>query len=266
MGARLRLLTHTMTVLRKSRELKPHTTSKLLRRDPHSILKGLWLVTTLSLALDPWIAAHGAPAATSGTFGYGALVMALATLPFLDRRRMASMISRVRRINKRESERTSLVISFILGGSVVLTLLFKVLLLPRIDNILALIFVGCLIVGALKHIQHTVAGRSKERDALKTSPTRYIQNWESQLVTLSAMPIVMARSISALATVASTSSDDHFFRIVALFTSFTFLLILKPARDVFAGFCVKCRHPTPIVYVEYGSCPECNDTLKNERH
>jgi len=250
-----------MTVLRKPEELKSFAALRHFRRDPHSVLMGLWVLTTLSLIVDPWIAAYRAPSAPSGTYGSGALVMALVTLPFLDRRRVARIISRVRRLNKKESERTSLVVSFVLGGCVILTLLFKVLLLPRVDNILALIFVGGLILGAAKHIQHTVASRSKYRDTFKTSPTRYIQNWESQLVTLFAMPIVMARSISAIATIASAAPENHFFRLAGLVTSCVFLFILKPTRDVFHGFCVRCRHPTPIVYVEYGSCPKCDDNL-----
>ena len=253
-----------MTVLRKSRELKSHTEPRRLRPDPHEILMGLWVIITLSLALDPWIIAYH-PVDNSHTgLGYGAVIVAHATIPFLDRRRAPALISRLRRINKNESERKSRIVSFILVTSVLFTLVVKVLLLPHIDNLMALVFVGCIVFGSIKHIRHTLAHRNTISDTLKTEPAQYIKQWESQLVTLSVIPIVLARSISALATISNTSSDDLFFRIAAVLTSFVFLLILRPTSEVFTGFCAKCRNPTPIVYVEYGSCPRCDESLKKE--
>lgn len=140
----------------------------------------------------------------------------------------------------------------------------KALLLPRLDNIVALFFLLCLVIGALKTFQQALKDTKVLRDTHRNNPKIQIDQWQMQLVVIFLLPMIAARAVSICLSAANTEPDQLAWCGTGLLTSGLLLSMLKPKRTCFIGVCQKCKHPVPIVFVEFGSCPRCDDKLREK--
>jgi hypothetical protein len=187
------------------------------------------------------------------------------TLPFLNQGGICRMVSRLRAHNKKHLESRSTLIGGIVLGGLVLMLSVKLLLLPRIDNAVALIFVLCVVFGAFKTFRQALKDTKSSRDTLSETPMSHIEQWQTQLVIIFLAPILGARAISLCLSLADVSKDHPLWWGGGIAISALFLAMLKPKRELFVGVCHRCKHPVPIVFVEFGSCPLCDETVGNQR-
>lgn len=142
-----------------------------------------------------------------------------------------------------------------------MAIVLKPLLVGRVDNIAALILVAFLVLGAIKSAKHAIDKEKASRELFKDSPWSHISQWEAQLVTILGIPMLLARAVSIFTTVSATADAAHTSTLVGFFVSAILLAMLKPERRFFVGFCGRCKHPVPIVFVDYGSCPLCDERL-----
>jgi hypothetical protein len=145
----------------------------------------------------------------------------------------------------------------------VLAILLKPLLVGRVDNAMTLVLVAFLALGAIKSAKQAIDKEKASREMFKDSPWSHISQWEAQLVTILGIPIMLARAVSICATLGVTADSSGLVPLVGFVASALLLGMLKPEKRFFLGFCERCKHPVPIVFVDYGSCPRCDKRLSN---
>jgi hypothetical protein len=141
----------------------------------------------------------------------------------------------------------------------VLAIVVKPLLVGRVDNVAAVVLIAFLIFGAVKSAKHAIEKEKASRELFKDSPWSHISQWEAQLVTILGIPIMLARVVSLCATLGADATPLS--TLGAFLVSAILLSMLKPEKRFFVGFCGRCKHPVPIVFVDYGSCPLCDERL-----
>ncbi len=248
-----------MTVLRTPQKLNPQPSAPPVRRGPYGILSILWKVVAGSLFLDPLLWSLSHPMMTELAAERGALLCGLLTIPFLNQGWICSRVSLLRKGNRKlidgKSKHSRKLLVALLTAGVIL----KPLLLGRLDNVVAAILVGFLVLGAIKSVKHTIEKDKETRELFQDSPQAHIAQWQAQLVTIVGIPFMLAIAVSLLTTYSYLSASNSTLAAAGFLTSGLLLAMLKPEKRFFVGFCARCKHPAPIAYVDYGSCPRCDE-------
>jgi hypothetical protein len=92
----------------------------------------------------------------------------------------------------------------------------------------------------------------------------HIEQWQTQLITIFILPAMAARAISLTITLTDYSQDRMLWCGAGMLMSALLLAMLKPKKEYFVGVCQRCKHPVPVVFVEFGSCPLCDETLRDQ--
>jgi hypothetical protein len=92
----------------------------------------------------------------------------------------------------------------------------------------------------------------------------HIEQWQTQLIIIFALPALTARAVSMVMSMADYSHDRIVWCAAGVLMSALLLAMLKPKKEYFVGVCQRCKHPVPIVFVEFGSCPLCDEKLRNQ--
>ena len=250
-----------MTVLRTPQKLKQQPSFPSPRRGPHFILTGLWKIVAFSLLIDPLLWSLPHPTIPEAFAQRGALLCALLTLPFLNQASMCNRVSALRRGNKAAVEGKTKRFRGLFLAMLVTAVGLKPLLVGRVDNAVALVLVAFLVLGAIKSAKHAIEKEKASRELFKDSPWSHISQWQAQLVTILGVPIMFARAVSIFTAVSVTADTAHTSALVGFVVSAILLAMLKPEKRFFLGFCGRCKHPVPIVFVDYGSCPLCDERL-----
>ncbi len=137
----------------------------------------------------------------------------------------------------------------------------KFLALSHFNNFVGLIFSIMLLLGIVASLRHAIENARIHGQALKDSPWLQLSLWEKQLIIIFTIPIVTARLVSLLGALSVSTGEVTLLSAVCFGASVLLLLTLKPQRANYIGMCAKCETPIPIVFVEYGSCPACNQEL-----
>jgi hypothetical protein len=250
-----------MTVLRTPQKLKHQPSSPAPRRGPHSILTRLWKVVAISLLIDPLLWSLPHPILPQAIAEQGALLCALLTIPFLNQVSICNRVSALRRGNKAALEGKTKRFRGIFLALLLIALVLKPLMVGRVDNVATLVLVAFLVLGAIKSAKHAIEKEKASHELFKNSPWSHISQWEAQLVTILGAPMMFARAVSLLLTLGATADTATLSTLVGFLVSATLMTMLKPERRFFIGFCGRCKHPVPIVFVDYGSCPLCDERL-----
>lgn len=248
-----------MTVLRTRQKLKHQPSSPPTRRGPHSILSALWKIVALSLLLDPLLWSLPHPTLPQAIAERAALLCSLLTLPFLKQASVCHRVGALRRGNKAAVDGKSKRSRGMFVALLILAILLKLLLVGRVDNVAAVVLVAFLVFGAIKSAKNAIEKEKASRELFKDSPWSHISQWEAQLVTIVGIPIMLARVVSLCATLSVDATP--FSNLAAFLVSAILLAMLRPEKRFFLGFCERCKHPVPIVFVDYGSCPLCDERL-----
>jgi hypothetical protein len=248
-----------MTVLRTQQKLKHQPSSPPNHRGPHSILSVIWKLISLSLLLEPLLWSLPHPNLPQAIAERAALLCSILTLPFLNQASVCNRVGALRRANKAAVDGKSKRFRGIFVALLILAILLKPLLVGRVDNMAAVVLVAFLIFGAIKSARYAIEKEKSSRELFKDSPWSHISQWEAQLVTIVGIPIALARVVSLCSTlsVAATPLSN----LAAFLVSGILLAMLRPEKRFYLGFCEQCKHPVPIVFVDYGSCPLCDKRL-----
>jgi hypothetical protein len=217
-----------------------------------------------SLCIDPLIAVYSSPQIPKDGALRVAIGCALLTLPFLKQDRVCQLVAKLRTHNKKLLESRSMLMSGVILAGITIMAAVKVLMLPRLDNLVAMAFLLCVIVGALKTFRQALRDTKALGEILSENPRKQIDQWQRQLVVIFLLPMLAARAISLTLSAASTAPDQAVWCGAGLLMSGLLLSMMKPARSCFIGVCRTCKHPVPIVFVEFGSCPRCDEKLKEK--
>lgn len=192
-----------------------------------------------------------------------AAVSAVIALCFANQRSVSQGVAKVRRSQNHSrhagSRRNAIVVTALLAALVFAKLIF----LPTLNNFASLLAALILLVGIASSLRHLIRESRARTEALRISPWLYITLWERQLVVLFCIPMIAARCISLCGALSLGTMSHPYFAGAYLATSIVLLLILQPQRSAFMGWCPLCKSPTPVAFVEYGSCPKCDSTLAN---
>jgi len=221
----------------------------------------LWKIVAGSLLIDPIIWSLPHPVIESSLAERGALLCALVTIPFLNQAGVCSRIASLRKGNKAAVHGKTKRARGLFLTALVAVLLLKPLLVGRVDNVVALIFLLFILFGAIKSVKAALEKEKATRELFKDSPLYHISQWQAQLVTVVGIPFMLARAVSLFTTWGSPPYESYSAAIVGFVVSCALLAMLKPERRLFIGSCSRCRHPAPIVFVDYGSCPLCDERL-----
>lgn len=246
-----------MTVLRKSRELKANTA----RRGPYTTLSKIWIFILYSLLLDPLLTSivnHPVPEATSARL---AALCALLTLPFLRPEIARRYLSALRNANRSDTSRLSKIAKPMVFACLIAPALSKLLFVPRLDNLLAIVFLGMLAFGAFTNARKSLKDRAIQNKLLQESPAHRIKQWERHSITVTTISFVAARTISLCGVFCESSRNAPLTALGYTAMSALFLMMLRPQKQFFMGVCKRCKRPVPSAFVDYGSCPLCDETL-----
>ena len=238
--------------------------SELTKRriGPFARLSKVWVIVFLSLLLDGVLVFSQIVIIAPERAQIISIICGIFILPFLNQGNISRFLARIRGIQGRNRNSGKTAASRLLVGTAIGGLILtKLLLLPSISNFVSLIVTGGLIVGIILSARHFLSEAHKHSNALLASPWLYIQLWERQMLILYILPIVAARCISLCGALSTHATDDSVTSASYPIASAILLLALKPARSSFIGWCKKCKAPTPIAFVDYGTCPACDGAL-----
>jgi hypothetical protein len=221
----------------------------------------VWRILFISFVIDGAVAIGLNSVLTAEQAQVAAVVGAIIALPFIHQKGLLQGLARVRRSQNRSRQTGSRQGAIVMAVLLVVLVAAKLVFLPTLNNIASLAFAAILLLGIISSARHVMRESRSHAEALRTSPWLYITMWERQLVVLFSLPMVAARSISLIGALSLGSTPHPYFAVLYLATSVVLLLILQPQRASFIGWCPRCKSPTPIAFVEYGSCPKCDATL-----
>jgi len=240
---------------------KPVATSTKPRVGPYTRLTQIWRLVFYSLGLDALIALFNKNPFPIPNVESAAILCALLSLPFLNQRAIAVRMSSLRSFHKRGDQKKPKALKATLIMAATLVAAAKFLALSNFRNIVGLIFSAILLLGIVTSLRHAIESARVHGQALKDSPWLQLSLWEKQLIIIFTIPIVAARLVSLLGALSVSNSEVSPLSIGCFGASVVLLLVLKPQRANYIGMCAKCKTPIPIVFVEYGSCPACNQEL-----
>lgn len=149
----------------------------------------------------------------------------------------------------------ALLIAFLATGA-------KIGLAVQLPLIPALVVAFMIAFAALRGGKKVVQDMRKERERFKAQPFAQVERWEEQVIVLSITPMLLARVISALGVIQTTTPESSLALLLPFsLVSITFLAMLKPSPQSFRGFCPRCRQPVPLVVVTLGSCSKCDPSF-----
>ena len=186
------------------------------------------------------------------------IIAALITLPFMDQARISRVLSKLRKKPNSATTKINKRGPIVIGMTVGSIICGKFILLPRLDNLIALTFAAILIIAAIVSLSHAIKQHREHTRLLMESQWRQIVVWEQQILIIFCIPIFTARLISLCGTLSVINSQSIASNFIYFFTRVALLLALKPSRSSFLGVCANCKAPVPIAFVEYGSCLNCN--------
>jgi hypothetical protein len=170
-------------------------------------------------------------------------------------------MSRLRNFHKRPDEATPKALQKLLLVAIALSVAVKLLVLPRLDNFVGLLFAIIIAIGLISSVRRGLEQSRVHRQALKDSPWTQVGLWEKQLIAIFTIPMVAARLVSLIGALTAHNGEVTQVSVVSFVASVLLLLALRPQRSHYLGMCAKCKSPIPIVFVEYGSCPACDREL-----
>lgn len=254
-------MAHAHTLLRRDAKLKGNRTATPVRTGPFGRLSKVWRFSFLSLLIDAVVARYCGAALPAEKAQVVALLCAAITLPFLNQQRVARSLATLRRWQSGSLKKRSQTIKPLIGLVIALLIGGKLILLPTINNVASLLVAGIIILGIISSMKHVMNETRARSHSLAQAPWLYVLLWERQLVALLCIPIVAARLISLCGALSLGSASHPTASVVYLLIGIVLLLALKPQRSTFIGWCPSCKSPAPIAFVEYGSCPRCNEEL-----
>ncbi len=245
------------------RALKSNRSATPPRRvGPYTRLLRVWKALLASLILDPCLAFLPHPSIPVESALSGVTACAVFSLLFFDQIRVSRILSQLRRLGATPNQQAARLIQLLLLAIIVVTVGVKLLLIQTLTTRLGIIFTllaGLAALGALVTSQAQHKERLQKLDAL---PKLKIAQWETQLVIFSIIPLLLARLLSTIGALSVPEfGATSPLSLSCFITSLILLLGLKPNRAAFVGICVKCKAPIPIAFVDYGSCPQCNQEL-----
>jgi hypothetical protein len=242
--------------------LKGNTSGRLTRTGPHTRLSAMWRWMFLSVALDGAAAIFLGSALSALQAQIIATVCTLVTLPFLNQQVVAKRAASLRKWQSDSRTSGNRGFKVILGVSLAGIVVVKLLLLPSINTIAAVIVAAILLLGIVSSVQHVLRETRAQSKALLDSPRLHVALWERQLIVLFSIPIIAARIISLCGALSVGRATTPALNVIYLLVGIMLLAAMKPERSAFIGWCRRCRSPTPVAFVEYGSCPRCDDQLR----
>jgi hypothetical protein len=225
-------------------------------------LERVWTILLISLLADPLISLCQPAQITPDRALSWAIVAGLVLLPFLAQEALYRAIAALRILNTKQLETKPFIIPLLsavfIGGIIVL----KILSLVQIGGVWGLAVLVLITAATLHGVAGALRTNAQHARAIKSDAWSRLLLWESQLVVLSLIPLLIARSISLLGAF-STSLDVSPTRFLLFFSvSVLFLAMLRPTKRLFVSFCKKCKQPVPIVFVDLGSCIQCDEKLQ----
>jgi len=231
------------------------------RVGPFARLSKIWQILFLSLPADGIVAIYLNSKIPVDRAQLLAALATVITLPFLNQKRVASKLANLRRWQSESRGQRSRRPGILLGVLLACLIAAKLAMLPTLSSLLSLVVAGILILGIISSVKHVVGESKKRNDVLVKSPQLYVTAWEQQLVTLCSIPMLAARVVSLCGALSLGNMNYPVLGSTYLLTSVVLLLALKPEISSFVGWCRNCKSPTPIAFVEYGSCPRCDPAL-----
>ena len=187
-----------------------------------------------------------------------AVIGALFILPFLNQRRLSRNLASLRRLQNRARTNSQLngktALLLVIGAFVVT----KLAMIPSLNRIPALIVAAIMILGIVSSVRHFLKETHARSKSLAESPWLHVVLWERQLILLLCIPIFAARLVSLVGALSLGTTATPEYNLVYPVLGVILLLALRPNKDAFIGWCPKCKSPTPIAFVEYGTCPRCD--------
>jgi hypothetical protein len=236
--------------------------SPIRRVGPFARLSKIWHILFVSLVIDGLLAFYPISLIPPDRAQMIAALCCIFTIPFLNQESLSRLLSQARKTsNKNRDSNKANQNKFLVGAIVGALILTKLLLLPKLSGLFSLIFTAALVVCILMSAKHFIAETKAHSAKLKSSPWLYIQFWERQIVTIYCLPLIAARTVSTCGALSANAPGNLFNAVAYPIASVILLLALKPKRSTFIGWCQRCKTPTPIAFVEYGSCPSCEESL-----
>ncbi len=224
-----------------------------------------WNALFLSLALDPFIALYSKPIFSLHFAFQLCIPVTLALIPFLSQGILQGALGELRGSQKRALDKQLSPLMQLALASVAILGSSKFFFAQNFDLGPALVVVVLLVLGTGKTISKLIRDMNADKDRFRENPLAQVTRWEEQLVVLSIVPIALARGVSLMG---SLSVNEETIPLVALLpflaTSFLMIAMLQPKRELFVGFCKRCKQPVPIVMVALGACLKCDTSLATE--
>lgn len=244
---------------------KPNQVQSRIRRGPHARTHLLWSILLGSLVADPLIPLITTPQIPLELATLVAVLCAALSLPFIAQTSLHAILSRLRHMHA-ESLKGSRGLAYGLTGSAAILLFGKGLLAAKVSPILALVIFLIVASGLRSYMNKFLKQGEEDKKLFKSNPWAQVQRWEEQLIVFVSLPLVLARVIGLCGAFADIPTEDAPLRFVFLGVSALFLGMLQPNRPFFIGYCRRCKHPTPIVFQDMGSCLNCDVGLRIAYH
>jgi hypothetical protein len=225
-------------------------------------LERIWTILALSLLADPLLLLCEPGRIDPRQALSWATVAALVLLPFLAQEALYRAMAALRILNAKQLESKPFLIPLMSGVFVGGIIALKILSLLQISGVWGLALIVLITAATLHGIAHSLRTNARHSHMIKTDAWSRLLQWESQLVVLSLIPLLIARSISLVGAL-SIGAEVSPLRFLVFFSiSVMFLAMLRPTKRLFIGFCKKCKQPVPIVFVDLGSCIQCDEKLR----
>jgi hypothetical protein len=215
----------------------------------------------LSLALDSVVAMYCNKALSLEPAQFAAAIAALCTLPFLNQAALARTLAKARRFQNNSGKSNRLPQRIAVSFIILLIVGIKLAFLPTLNSFVAIVVAMIILLWIASGVQHVIRGNRERSRTLARSPWLHVVLWERQIVLLFILPMISARLISMFGALSLGNATSPAFAVVAMVASIILLAALRPERSAFIGWCPSCRSPAPIAFVEYGSCPRCDEHL-----
>jgi hypothetical protein len=245
--------------------LKGNRTATPTLTGPFARLSKVWRFAFLSLLIDIVAASYLGTSLPPEQAQALAALCAVVTIPFLNQQRVSRSLAAMRRWQNGPRRNGSRSTTPLIGFVIAVLIGAKLILLPTINNIASLLVAGIILLGIISSIRHVVSEARTRSRSLARTPSLHVVLWEQQLVGLFCIPIVAARLVSLWGALSLGTTAQPAANISLLVISVVLLLALKPHRSSFIGWCPNCKSPTPIAFIEYGSCPQCDEHLKQHK-
>jgi hypothetical protein len=247
-----------------NRRLQSKTSGRPSGQPPsvYGAIHTAWQALFLSLALDPFIALYSKPLFSLPFAFQLCIPVTLTLIPFLSQGILQGALGELRGTQKRALDKKitplmqlALATLAILGSS-------KFLFAQSFEFGPALVIIVLVLFGTGKTISKLMSEMKADRERFRKNPLAQVTRWEEQLVVLSIAPIALARGVGLVGALSAHGEAAPLIALLPfLVTSSIMVAMLKPRRELFTGFCKRCKQPVPIVMVALGSCLRCDASL-----